>query len=106
MEKKLRVRVVGDASVPDYEALERGVRRFIGRRMQEHREEGEPVRHVWAPTDEVCEVPNTVEYRRHLTAGDLEPADVDTAKLARVEWKQGGERHGTMMPPGHGGEER
>ena len=62
MATTLKVRPVGSAMVPNYEA--RGVRRFIGRSYDETSKS-------WVASDEPVEVPNTVEYRLAIADGDL-----------------------------------
>ena len=91
----LKVKPVGSILVSDIPALlEAHVRRYIGRRLdmtlggsyidsvtgQEVRQAG------WVPTDEVSEIPNLVEYRKAIKAGDLEAADKETADLCGVPW--------------------
>lgn len=89
----LKVKPVGKAMVPDYEALEQGVLRFIGRRHDAS------IGHVmdqktgkkaggYVPTDDVVELPHRIEYIQELQAGTLEPADSETARLAGISLKK------------------
>ena len=87
----LRVRRKGTAMVPHYETHPQ-VRRFHGWKFDptlgeefEHPETKSMVRAGgFGSHDDVIEVPDTVEYRRHLRDGDLWPADQDTAQAAGV----------------------
>ncbi len=77
---KLRVKAAHTAMVPNFEALDDGVMRFIGRRH-------DPTAGAnggWVPTDDVVEVPHRREYLDELKAGALLPADADTARAAGV----------------------
>ncbi|MDI3282116.1 hypothetical protein [Polyangium sp. 15x6] len=69
--KKLKVKAVGAVLVPDYEAIEQGVLRFIGRR---HDPKAGP-NGGWVPTEQAIEVPYRLEYLQELQAGNLEPAE-------------------------------
>jgi hypothetical protein len=99
----LRVRRKGTAMVPHYEAHPM-VRRFHGWKFDdslgeefEHPEHKQKMRAGgFASHDEVIEVPDTVEYRRHLRDGDLWPADQATASLVGVKFDAtfGGEEPG------------
>lgn len=83
MTKVLRVKAAGAALVPDYEAMDGGVLRFIGRRH-------DPkigTNGGWIPTGDV-EVPYRAEYVQELRAGALTPCDEQTATLAGVAWRQ------------------
>lgn len=79
--KTLRVRANGDASVPNYEALDSGRTSFIGRKYVEKT----PGEWAFEATGEVVEVPYRVEYVRELKGGGLVPADDATAKAAGLE---------------------
>lgn len=88
------VKAHGEALVPDYTALEHGVRRYIGRRHDAtigtdaevfDPDRGEKVRFKtggWVPTDEPQEVPPLIEYARHIADGDLEAGDDETLAWA------------------------
>ena len=78
--RTLRVRARGTASVPNHEAEEAGVRRFIGRKFTEV----EPGRFGFVPTNEDEEVPVRSEYLKAIKDGDLWAADRDTADQAAV----------------------
>lgn len=80
---QLRVRAVGIARVPDFDAMEGGVRRFVGR---------QPVAVLaadgtaeWPATGDVAVLPVRREYTDAIAAGELEPADDETARLAGVQ---------------------
>lgn len=80
MRERLRFMARATALVTDPSALERGIRRFIGRRWQEV----EAGRFAWVPTGEA----QSHEYHRDLVKacrdGDLWPADEATAKACGV----------------------
>lgn len=80
---KLRVRAVGDALVTDFEAMQHGIRRFIGRKLV-LTEDG---RHGFESTG-VAEVDNLEHYRIALRYGDLEACDAETAAAAGVPWPE------------------
>lgn len=81
--KTLHVRAKGKALCPDYEALEGGVLRFIGRRHDPSlRPNG-----GWVPLDAVVEVPHRIEYLQELRADGLEPADEATAQAAGIPFR-------------------
>jgi hypothetical protein len=98
MSHTIKVRAVEGAMVPDYEAMEDGVHRFLGRRHEPfvpdpkakltknhtllHGDAG-----TWAMTDEVITVPFRREYLEEVRAGCLVPADADSAKLCGVPFK-------------------
>lgn len=78
--KELTVKPAGSALVPDFEALEGGVLRFIGRRHDPSLGKNGG----WVPLDAPVSVPYRVEYLQELKAGALLPADEATAKAAGV----------------------
>lgn len=82
MTQVLKVFAEGEMLVPDYEALDQGQLRFIGRK----RVADVGVNGGWAPTGEVVKVPFRLEYLQELKAGALLPADEETARLAGVEF--------------------
>lgn len=82
MIKKLRVFPEGDALVPDYEAIENGKLRFIGRK----RIGAEGINGGWIPQLEAVEVPFRLEYIQELKAGNLIPADEETARAAGIDF--------------------
>ena len=98
MQKMLKVKVVGDAMVTDFEALEDGVMRFLSRRHEPHVAKPIPKGQrfsrnqtllqgdggTWPLTDEVVEVPFRKEYLDEIKAGTLAPADEATARLCGV----------------------
>lgn len=77
-EAKARVRARGTALCPDFAALERGVRRMIGRDYKEVT----PGQWGWAPkdSDELVEKSREIAYA--LADGDLAAADEETAQWA------------------------
>lgn len=81
--KMIRVRAAGSALVPDFDALDGGLLRFVGRR---HNPSLGP-NGGWEPLATPVEVPARAEYLQELRAGALEPADEATAKLAGVTFK-------------------
>lgn len=82
----LKVRAAGTTLVPDLEAQADGVRRFVGRVHHATHAGGVT---AWAPTTEPVTLPYRHEYAAALKAGELEPADADTAKLAGLAWRDG-----------------
>lgn len=76
---KLKVRPVANVLVSDFEALNSGVRRFVGRRFDPSV--------GFVPLDEDAEVPFRAEYVQAVKAGELEPCDAETAKLCGVQLK-------------------
>lgn len=82
--KVLRVRAKGTAMVQDLEAMDAGVRRFLGRKLTEV----EPGVWGFVPREEAVEVPYRAEYVAELKAGCLEPADAETAKVAGLAWEE------------------
>jgi hypothetical protein len=82
--KVLRVRAVGYAMVQDLEAMDAGVRRFIGRKLTEV----EPGVWGFVPTGAVVTVPYRAEYVADIKDGCLEAADEETAMVAGVPWEK------------------
>lgn len=78
--KKLRFHARGDALVQDFDAMEAGIKRFLGRKYQEV----EPGVWGFAPTGEAAEVPYRAEYVKACKEGDLFAADKETAKACGV----------------------
>lgn len=78
--KQLRFYAAGDSLVPDFEALEAGIRRFVGRKHCEV----EPGLFGFAPLDEPSTVADRAEYIKSCQAGELLPADAETAKRCDV----------------------
>lgn len=76
---KVELRVVPTfaAMVPDYEASEGGIVRFVGRKF-------DPAQCGFVMSDAPCCVPMRAEYIQELKAGALLPADAETAALAGV----------------------
>ena len=88
--KELLVKPAGAALVPDFEALEGGVLRFIGRKHDPTLGKNGG----WVPVDTPVEVPYRAEYLQELRAGALLPADAETAKLAGVKLPEGVKKNG------------
>jgi hypothetical protein len=80
----LSVKPAGSALVPDYEALEGGVLRFIGRRHDPSIGKNGG----WVPVEGVVSIPNRSEYLQEIKAGALIPADKQTADAAGVPFTQ------------------
>lgn len=80
---KLVVRASGLAMVTDFEAMDAGVKRFVGRLPEL---KGSQIH--WAPKAEASEVPDRAEYRQALADGDLVPADRATAELCGLSFKE------------------
>lgn len=78
--KELLVKPAGSALVPDFEALEGGVLRFVGRRHDPSIGKNGG----WVPLDAPVSVPYRSEYVQEIKAGALIPADEATAKAAGV----------------------
>lgn len=76
---KLRFYARGTALVSDIDAMERGIRRFIGRKYEAVKDK--PGRFGFAPTGELEEVPYHHEYAKACADGDLWPADQETAEI-------------------------
>ncbi len=82
-DKKMRVKARGTAMVCDYNALEAGGRRFIGRAYDPNM----GTSGGW-PTTGVQEVPYRIEYADAIRNGDLEAADAETAAIAGVVFNE------------------
>ena len=80
----LKVFPSGKALVPDFEALDGGVLRFVGRRH----DPSVGVNGGWVPVEGPVEIPNRAEYIQELKAGALLPADQETADAARVVFQK------------------
>lgn len=65
------------AMVPDYEASEGGMVRFIGRKF-------DPSQGGFVMSEAPVSVPMRAEYIQEIKAGALLPADAETAALAGV----------------------
>lgn len=77
---KVRVLASGTALCPDFDAAEREpmLRRMLGRKYQEVA----PGQWGWVPSGEPEAVSKRAEVAHALAAGDLAPADVETAQWA------------------------
>lgn len=76
----LTVKAVGSAMVPNYEALDAGILRFVGRR---HDASVGP-NGAWVGTGEVVTLPARAEYVQEVKAGTLAPCDAETARACGV----------------------
>lgn len=90
--KTLKFRAVGMALVQDYEAMEGGVRRYVGRKATVIDD-----RLAW-PAEGVAEVPYRNDYVAACVAGDLEAADAETAKACGLSLEQ---KLQAGLPDGH-----
>jgi hypothetical protein len=82
--KNLLVKPAGSALVPDFEALEGGVLRFIGRKHDPSIGKNGG----WVPVSEPVSVPYRSEYVQELKAGALLPANEETAKAAGLQFNK------------------
>lgn len=83
----------GSALVPDLEAHEARVRRFVGRRhdraggLKGMDENGNVfMTGAWPATDHPQEVPYRAEYVQAAKEGDLHPADEETARICGLRF--------------------
>lgn len=81
--KQLSVLPAGSSLVPDFEAMDGGTLRFVGRRH----DPSVGKNGGWVPLDAPVSVPYRIEYVQELKAGALLPANEETAKLAGIQWK-------------------
>lgn len=89
MPQKLSFRARGTDMVQDLEAMEAGIRRYVGRRAvnKDGAQAGSVADLVgWVPTDAAQEVPFRHEYVRAARDGGLWCADEATAKACGVEF--------------------
>ena len=77
---KLRVIPTEKAMVPNYEAAAGGVMRFVGWKH----DAAAGVNGGFVMSSEAVEVPFRAEYLQEIKAGNLQPADESTAKIAGV----------------------
>lgn len=80
--KTLKVRASGLSLVPDYEAADAGILRFVGRKH----DPSVGVNGGWVPSEEPVTVPFRAEYVQEVKAGCLKAADVETAHLCGVTY--------------------
>lgn len=98
MNAKLKVLPVSTAMVPHYEAQEAGIVRFVGRVFKPGVEpsfEKGAIKHPgvasqFVPVEGPVELPFRAEYVQHLKAGDLQPADAETAALCGLRFNAKG----------------
>lgn len=79
---KLCVRAKGSALVTDYERLDAGVKKFVGRKLVDLSNQ----EFAFIPTEESELVPDRAEYRRAVCDGELWAASPDTAKKCGVRF--------------------
>lgn len=84
MADTLSVRAVGATLVCNYEALEAGARRFIGREFLP----GVGAQGGWPASKDAVKVPVTHEYLKSLRDGSLVAADKATADRAGIEFNE------------------
>lgn len=85
--KTLLVKASGTAMVPDFKALDMGLRRFIGRVWDDsHADLAAGIAGGWSPTGQAVEVPARGEYLKAVKDGDLEAADAASASLCGVSF--------------------
>jgi len=89
MPKKLRFYAVGTGLVPDIDAQDAGIRRYVGRKFGPMKGPDGEDRHGFAPTDKPQEVPFHHEYVAEAKAGHLRPADEETARACGLECSDG-----------------
>ncbi len=82
--KTLRLKAAGTAMVPVFEKMAQGVRQFVGRELRKVSADGEPEQFGFEPVSEPTEVPYRAEYVEAVKAGDLLPADKETADACGV----------------------
>lgn len=88
---KIRVYAYGDNLVPDYDAFEHNIKRFVGRRAKPQAGTVAPGELLtstlgadYLATRQPVELNYRHEYRQHLQDEDLMPADMETAELCGV----------------------
>lgn len=94
MTQKLSFRASGTALVQDFDAMEHGIRRYIGRVAID--KDGKPTHDPgsvagWKVKDEPQEVPYRAEYVKAAKDGDLVPADDATAAACGLKTAKGGD---------------
>ncbi len=94
-EMKARVRARGMALCPDFAAMDRGVRRMLGRSYKEV----SPGQWGWAPNDEAELVEKSREVAYALADGDLWAGDEETA-----QWASSVSRKSVKFDPSFGSE--
>lgn len=75
------MRAVSRAMVPDYAAIDAGIRRFIGRKLV-----ASDTGVAQFECGEDVEVQDIAEYRRAVKDGDLEACDAATAAICGVKF--------------------
>lgn len=84
MKTMLSVRANGSALVPDYDAIDGGTLRFVGRRHDPKLGKNGG----WVPLDAPVSVPCRGEYLQELRSGALLPADAETARRAGIKYNE------------------
>lgn len=91
MKKMLKVRAVEGRLQPDFEAFESGIRRFVGCRFDQSigakDAKGIP-QGGFVSLERDVKVPYRAEYVQAVKEGDLEAADIETARLCKVSFHQ------------------
>jgi hypothetical protein len=82
MAESLTVRAAGAALVTNYEAMNAGARRFIGRTFVPDL----GVAGAWPAIEDVTKVPASAEYLKHIADGALVACDEATAKAAGIKF--------------------
>lgn len=93
---RLQVRVAPGKLVPDYEALDQGTLRYVGRRHDASvgtplpAKKGQPkgMSGGFVATEAVLDLPHRLEYLQELRSGALLPFDAETARLAGIEFQK------------------
>jgi hypothetical protein len=80
--KTIKVWAEGTYLVPDYDAMEQGKLRFIGR----YHSPDVGINGGWVPHLEPVTIPYRAEYIQELRAGTLSAGDKETARLAKVQY--------------------
>lgn len=86
---KLLVRAVGTALVTEFDAMENGIRRFVGRKFVP--DQG------FAPVDATVHISDRAEHVMAVKDGDLEACDEATAIRCGVKF----EKQPIAVEPGH-----
>ena len=80
MNTKLWVTINSAAFVPDYEAQEAGILRYLGRKWNHKTQSYQPI-----GADKMLVLPNRAEYRAHVRDGSLIPVNDSTAKACGLK---------------------
>jgi len=91
---RLQVKVSPGKLVPDYDALDQGVLRYVGRRHDASvgtplpTKKGQPkgLSGGFVSLEAVLDLPHRIEYLQELRSGALTPHDAETARLAGIDF--------------------